>query len=613
MTRHIIRRAVPLAALTLAGAVAGCAAGRAAPGAASARRAAVSFPPPSPEPRELAADQQVLQALNRLTFGPRPGDATRVRAMGLDRWIAAQLQPERMDDRAAEAVLARYQTLGKPPAELMRDFPAPAFLLARQAVERRMRGDTMPPRPPSFTARDSTRLREARQRVNRVALEVASAKVARAVVSERQLQEVVVDFWENHFNVYAAKGPAERYYLADFDQRVIRPHALGRFRDLLGAVAKSPAMLYYLDNWQSEADSGRPRLPGRRARDAGRGLSVRAGRGLGLPSRWGGPPASRLPVPVSRPPRRGLNENYGRELLELHTLGVDGGYTQEDVVGVARALTGWTVDRPRAGGGFVFRPTMHDAGEKVVLGHRLPAGRGIEDGEEVLDILARHPATARFIATKLVRRFVSDTPPASLVERAARRFTETDGDIRQVVWTIATSPELYARAAYRAKVKSPLELVASALRAVNAAPDTTARHAQIVARLGQPLFGHQAPNGWPETGDAWINAGAILNRINFGLALAAGRVPGASPTGLPDAGALADAPRAAQVDGVVAALLGGDASPDTRAILLSGEHPFLKPGAPTADGDQRFGPPPGVSGLAQVVGLAIGSPEFQRR
>jgi uncharacterized protein (DUF1800 family) len=290
---------------------------------------------------------------------------------------------------------------------------------------------------------------------------------------------------------------------------------------------------------------------------------------------------------------------------------VDGGYTQQDVIDVARALTGWTVDRPRQGGGFVFRPAMHDAGEKTVLGHRLPAGRGIEDGEQVLDIVARHPATARFIALKLARRFVSDTPPASLVERAARRFTETDGDIRQVVWTIVTSPEFYSRAAYRAKVKSPFELVASALRAVGAAPDSTPRGAGVVARLGEPTFGHQAPNGYPETGDAWINTGAILNRINFGLALAAGRVPGASPLGWAGADSLVGAPRAHQVDAVVAALLGGDASPDTRAILLSGEHPFLDAAAAAADtaGVPRANP----SGLAQVVGLAIGSPEFQRR
>ena len=571
--------AIALVVLSLLGACTGARGSRPA--------ATFALPAASDEPRELAVDQQIAQALARLTFGARPGDAQRLREMGLERWIALQLTPERIDDGDAERHLARYATLRRTPAELMRDYPAPALLRARQRVARRMdqAGAAGAPSPA-----DSAELRMAAQRSSLVAQEIASARIARAVLSERQLQEVMVDFWENHFNVYAAKGPLERYYLADFDERVIRPHALGRFRDLLGAVAKGPAMLYYLDNWQSQADSGRPRLAGRRARD--------------------------LPRGGSRPalPRRGLNENYGRELLELHTLGVDGGYTQRDVIEVARALTGWTVDRPREGGGFVFRPQMHDAGEKVVLGHRLAAGRGIEDGEAVLDILARHPATARYVATRLARRLVSDTPPAALVERAARRFIETDGDIRQVVWTIATSPEFYARAAYRAKVKSPLELVVSALRAVQGAPDDSPRTARLVARLGQPVFGHQAPDGWPDTGDAWINAGAILNRINFGLALAAGRVPGASPVGWPGARALLTAPRAAQVDGVIAALLGGDASPDTRAILLSGEHPFLQRGAP-ADGTTMTGEGarPELSGLPQIVGLAIGSPEFQRR
>jgi uncharacterized protein (DUF1800 family) len=327
---------------------------------------------------------------------------------------------------------------------------------------------------------------------------------------------------------------------------------------------------------------------------------------------------------------RGLNENFARELLELHTLGVDGGYTQRDVIEVARALTGWTMN-PRQQAEFVFRPEIHDADEKVVLGHRLAAGRGIEDGEQVLDILARHPATAHFIARKLAIRFVSDDPPPALVERAAQTFLRTDGDIREVVRTIVTSPEFFSRAAYHAKVKSPFELVASALRALGAQPDTTPRSAQVVAFLGQPIFGHQAPNGWPETGDAWMNAGAILNRINFGLALAGGRIPGASVARWPDAESLRGASREQQVDAVVRSFLGGQASPDTREILASGENPLAKKlagsadstavpmmsaddeGAPMRRAASPFARPVQLSGLAQVVGLAIGAPEFQRR
>jgi hypothetical protein len=322
--------------------------------------------------------------------------------------------------------------------------------------------------------------------------------------------------------------------------------------------------------------------------------------------------------------RRGVNENYARELMELHTLGVDGGYTQDDVINVARALTGWTLDRGAQGGRFVFRPQVHDAGEKVILGQKFPAGRGIEEGEAVLDLLARHPKTAQFIATKLARRFVSDTPPPALVQRAAATFTRTQGDIREVVRTIVSSPEFFSTAAYRAKVKSPFELVVSTLRAMNAAPDATPRAAQLVARLGQPIFGHQAPNGYPETGDAWMNTGAILNRINFGMAAAGGRVPGVRLGQWPAAKTLASLPREQQVDGVIRELFGGAVSSDTRQVLLTGTNPFLQANASTADTlivddvDAAMAPAArprqmAPTGLAQIVGLALGAPEFQRR
>jgi hypothetical protein len=336
----------------------------------------------------------------------------------------------------------------------------------------------------------------------------------------------------------------------------------------------------------------------------------------------------------------GLNENYGRELLELHTLGVDGGYTQQDVINVARALTGWTIKPPATGGGFIFRPEMHDAGEKVVLGHKLAAGRGIEDGEDVLDIVSRSAATARYIATKLVRRFVADDPPQSLVDDAAAVFLKTNGDIRAVVRTIVTSNELFSQSAFRSKVKSPFEVVVSAMRALNAQPDSTPRTAQAIAFLGQPLFGHQAPNGYPETGDAWMNTGAILNRINFGMAVAANRIPGVDIAALPGIDSLRNAPRQKQVDAVVSLLLSGSVSPDTRAVLIKGENPLAAAGAdnqvvsmeqvdatamtmdptPQGDGPRRanqaargLGPVPQLTGVAQIVGLALGSPEFQRR
>src|SRR5581483_9000926 len=433
-----------------------------------------------------------------------------VRAMGVDRWIDAQLHPERIDDsRLDEFVRSSYRLIAERPADLERRYPPPGQIVNQAAA--RGRGTAAAGRTPGagLSPEDSARLRDSQQALRQLTGEVQSSRVARAVYSERQLQEVMTDFWLNHFSVYDAKGPRERYFLAEYTDRVIRPNALGKFRTLLGAVAQSEAMLFYLDNWESQADSTRPRLaqlPGRGGRAGGMiGFPGRGGRGLmgrGLPSIL--PPSQQLPPQIRR---GGLNENYGRELLELHTLGVDGGYTQADVIDAARALTGWTFKGAAQGGGFQFVPFMHDAGEKHVLGHTLKAGRGIEDGEELLDIVARHPSTARFIAFKLARRFVSDTPPRALVDRAAATFTRTDGDIREVVRTIVTSPEFFSRAAYRSKVKSPFEVVVSAVRALGGQPDPTPRTAAAVGQLGQPIFGHQAPNGWPETGDQWMNTG----------------------------------------------------------------------------------------------------------
>src|SRR5687768_316937 len=405
-----------------------------------------SEPAAAVEAREQTADQQVRHVLNRLAFGARPGDAERVRGMGVDQWIAMQLEPSRIRDTVGERLATRLPTLAMSSPDLLTRYPPP------QVVRAQMRRADM-------SAADSAEVRRSAQESRRVLADMQVAKVARAVASERQLEEVMVDFWENHFTVFGGKGP-ERYFIASYEREAIRPHALGKFRDLLGAVAQSPAMLFYLDNWQSSVEEGRPRLDcGLRTADCEQQLARRR-RSMRNPREPSGQRAIR--TPPNRP--RGLNENYARELLELHTLGVDGGYTQQDIVNVARALTGWTLEQPRRSGGFVFRPAMHDAGEKAVLGQRLAAGRGIEDGEQVLDIVSTHPSTARFIATKLARRFVSDDPPASLVDRAAETFRRTDGDIREVVRTLVTSQEFFASAAYRAKVKSPFELVVSALR-----------------------------------------------------------------------------------------------------------------------------------------------------
>ena len=602
--------------------------------------------------REQTADQQVHHVLNRLAFGARPGDVEAVRAMGVDAWIDRQLYPERMPDAASEQFVARFATLGKTGEQLLAEAPPPAVV----AAQLQRRGDTM-------TAADSAKLREQGRQSYAFLGELASSRVARAVMSERQLNEVMVDFWENHFNVFAGKDRT-RYFLPEYDAQTIRPHALGTFRALLGAVAKSPAMLYYLDNWQSVADSGRPTL-----RPAPRPLNARqaARRAAAVQQRIAQNP--QLQQAAQR--RRGLNENYARELMELHTLGVDGGYTQQDVIDVARALTGWTIARGAQGGGFAFRGEVHDASAKTILGTSFPANTGIEEGEAVLDLLASHPSTAKFIATKLARRFVSDTPPAALVERASATFRRTHGDIREVVRTIVTSPEFFASASYRAKVKSPFELVVSTMRAMHASPDATPRTSQLVSRLGQPLFGHQAPNGYPESGDAWMNTGAILNRINFGLATASGRMPGITLSAWPLTAQVATSSREEQVDAVIKELFGGAVSSDTRQVLLTGTNPFLQShgGANdsllTADDDatmmggmasggmppnarkqaaserraartpvaqqqqaagreavrperggtltQSVGALPQLTGFAQIVGLALGAPEFQRR
>jgi len=606
------------------------------------------------EVRELPADQQIIQALNRLTFGARPGDALKVRAIGLDNWIDQQLNPGKLDDSALEQFVAKYSVLHQNQNSLLQQYAQQQR--ERQQV-RKERADSTRSMSPADSVAARRQLQQQFNLTRQVVTQLQSSRVARAVASKRQLQEVMTDFWENHFNIYAQKGGPEPYYLTDFDENVIRPHALGKFRDLLEAVAQSPAMLFYLDNARSMADSTRPTLA---AQNGAGGIRVMPMRRGGIGAVMGAMRAAqqRQRQQQQKRTRQGLNENYGRELLELHTLGVDGGYTQQDVINVARAFTGWTIKPPAQGGGFIFRPQVHDAGEKVVLGHKLAAGRGIDDAEDVLDILARSPATAHFISFKLARRFVSDSPSTALVDHAAQVYLRTDGDIREVLRVIITSPEFFSQQAFHSKVKTPFEVVVSAMRALNAPPDSTPRSAQVIAFLGQPIFGHQAPNGWPETGESWMNTGAILNRINFGMAAAAGRLPGADIRALPALDTIRSASRDKQVDAVVATILNGMVSPDTRAVLLSGEHPMLANGAggsaildmspPETDsaganmsgqdmndgvnvrnatrvkanqnaGGKRaalqgrgFANIPQLSGLPQIVGLALGSPEFQR-
>ncbi|HYM23505.1 MAG TPA: DUF1800 domain-containing protein [Vicinamibacterales bacterium] len=453
-------------------------------------------------------DADVVHVLNRMTFGARAADVDRVRAMGIASYIDEQLHPERIPDAAVASRLAAAESATIPPRSFAVDYYKP-MVAARQEIAAQERAGpvsvrpaylrwrllpiaavSLPggPRPPAIVQQPAVTPEEARfQYANQRAFEALQAdKLLRAVYSERQLEEELTDFWFNHFNVDARKIE-ERPVTAAYERDVIRPHVLGRFRDLLEATAKSPAMLFYLDNWLSAAS----------------GTEV-------------GSPGKRPPSPASR----GLNENYGRELLELHTLGVDGGYTQRDVVDVARCFTGWTMTDPHDGLGFAFKPGMHDKAAKRVLGHRIKAGGGMGDGEAVLDILARHPSTARLIATKLVRRFVSDEPPQPLVDRAARTFRRTGGDLREVMRTILTSPEFFAADARRAKVKAPFEYVASALRATGSDVRDPRPFVNTIASLGEPLYQQQPPTGYPDFARTWINTGTLVARLNFAQAFA---------------------------------------------------------------------------------------------
>ena len=346
--------------------------------------------------------------------------------------------------------------------------------------------------------------------------ELGQQKLLRAVYSDRQLEAVLIDFWFNHFNVFAGKSGLIRPYLTGYERDAIRPHVLGKFRDLLGAVAESPAMLVYLDNWLNSDPNGPDPRALQRARQRAVFNPRRPRFGFTDPR---GQLQRRGPQLLQPGRRGGLNENYARELLELHTLGVDGGYTQHDVVEVARAFTGWTIDALQQGGGFRFEPRLHDAGEKLVLGHTTEAGDGKDDGERVLDVLARHPSTAQFIATRLARRFVADDPPPALIERAAARFRETDGDIREVVRTIVSSPEFFSPSASRAKVKTPLEFVVSAVRITGAQTDNAQSLVRSLRELGMPPYFCQPPTGYDDTAEAWVNTGALLNRMNFAIAL----------------------------------------------------------------------------------------------
>jgi uncharacterized protein (DUF1800 family) len=635
--------------------------------------------------QRLSPDQQVIHALNRLTFGPRPGDVEQVRRIGLSKWIELQLHPDQIPENPAlETRLKPLATLQMPLSQVVEEYTPRQqellmgllsgnlslnSLLSNDQVRKVMNGTAeertevlksldpdkrkqvlamVPPTVLEYTpvykeeaaeaqkmrqeqlrlevrrrnpqlndilSQDEVRIARAGNKDQFTALlasldsdkraQVASqlpaqrlaefpdlrregefrrnprlvasedlkeAKVLRAIYSNRQLEEVLVDFWYNHFNVDAAKNIAQvpnlvHLLIGSYERDAIRPHVLGHFKDLLLATAHHPAMLYYLDNWESVAPA---------AFDVGP-FAPRRGIVNGIPN-------SILPGPFGRV-AHGLNENYGREIMELHTLGVKGGYTQDDVIAVARCFTGWTITNPE-NPRFVFAPFMHDFSEKTVLGHRIPAGGGEQDALQVIDILSHHPSTARFISKELAQRFVADDPPQALVDRMAQTFMKTDGDLRAVLGAMFTSPEFLSEGAWQSKIKSPFEMVVSAVRALKGETDDTFTLVQRVADLGEPLYSKLEPTGYPNNGEGWLSASSVLGRMNFSAALVSGLIPGVK----------LDVSTFANKDAVTIGheLLGRDASQQTMTAITQGF-------------EGRDAAPP------VVVSLVLGSPDFQRR
>jgi uncharacterized protein (DUF1800 family) len=733
-----------------------------------------------------AASEQkrAVHALNRLTFGPRPGDVQQVMAMGVDRWIDLQLHPEKINDSAVDARLAPLRTLRMGSHEIVEEFPDPPMIQqvmngkrsmpsdpARRAIyqvqlarleekqerkeeERKevaaaatstqstpmqkgkeetsasdppasagsdggaktaeelaaaaaVRSDALPATASDNnlasamsssnndssaaesassasagemsgnsraeskpTAMDEAEARAREDRLytdleiqglidlppdqrykkvmsmsipeqvafadslrggkgqeflvgldpkqrevlmamnnpmNVVVDELVQAKLLRAIYSDRQLEEVMTDFWVNHFNVFSGKG-ADRIFITDYEQQVIRPRALGKFEDLLVATAKSPAMLFYLDNWMSVGPN-----------------SMQA---LGIPDHPR--PYGPYSYPGQNPNRNkkkpsGLNENYGRELLELHTLSVNGGYSQRDVTEAAKVFTGWTIEKPYEGGTFKFDERMHEPGPKFVLGHRIKP-KGEDEGMEVLHMLATSPQTAHFISLKLAQRFVSDDPPAVLVDRMAKTFLKKKGDIREVLSTLFHSPEFWAEGTYRAKVKTPFEFVVSSVRATGGDVEWAMPLANQLNKMGMPLYGAQPPTGYSMKAETWVSSGALLNRMNFALALTAGKIRGVKVDVAQLVGSSAPSADPAALSNLEAKLLASDVSQQTHDSIVAQTDSAKNAPAPQPDQkmDQKQDQNPNQKNskpadaahppeASMMAGLLLGSPEFQRR
>ncbi|HTK38802.1 MAG TPA: DUF1800 domain-containing protein [Pyrinomonadaceae bacterium] len=659
---------------------------------------------PQPNAKPLTEDQKILHVLNRLGFGARPGDVEKVKAMGLQKYIDQQLNPSSINDSAAEAKVKNLDIVNMSTAELFEKYPNPGALLRQleggrkaQAAKAQAQQDQMPANgdktadanaPQAKDAADDGKDAQKERREKLQALyreydlrpagqlvpQIVANRVLLDVYSERQLQQVMVDFWANHFNVFAGKA-AVKWYIPSYERDVIRPNALGNFKDLLVGTAEHPAMLFYLDNFQSVSPNSQTQQNARAGNGQFRERLMRNGGML--------PPQMREQIkmrqgiteqeldrriaramqnpqqqPKKKATKRGLNENYARELMELHTLGVNGGYTQQDVIEVAKCFTGWTIADPtgyrraaanmikgtddrrlgrlqrQAGvpddldsGQFYFNPRWHESGPKYVLGQKIDEG-GMKDGLKVLDILVNSPATAKFIARELAVKFISDNPSDALVNRVADAFHRSNGDIKTTLRALFSDPEFFAPENYRAKIKTPFELVVSAIRTLGADTNGSPALVGMLRKLGEVPYGYQAPTGYPDKAEDWVNTGALLERLNFAVAVASNRIPGTRV----NLSSFAGKSKTDILNNAIAEILDGEVSPTTKGTLLKQlEQPLpeVKPAEqtdemeaasmPAGNGKRGLGrqarllEPSGNPDVFKAVSLVLGTPEFQRQ
>jgi uncharacterized protein (DUF1800 family) len=572
---------------------------------------------------ELTEDEAIMHAMNRLAYGPRPGDVEYVRKLGLEKWIEQQLQPNSIDDSALDMRLQRYPTIAMSSKRLLEEFPNADQAAKKLGITKEQYEEQQKVKQQDALAQvivtGNQNLDKAQQQLaklqgpNRILAELSMAKVDRAVYSNRQLEAVMEDFWFNHFNVFANKGD-DKWLVTSYVRDTIRPHTLGKFDDLLLATARSPAMLFFLDNYLSADPAAVARNQQMKAMRQGRFQGGFAGGSMPTPGTFPGPvsspaggatPNGAAATAAKNKKDGGLNENYGREVMELHTVGVDAGYTQQDVIQMAECLTGWTIHEPRKDPQFFFDEKLHGEGKKVVMGKSFNYG-GEKDGEEALKMLAHSPKTANFISLEIARHFVSDAPPPALVNRMAATFESSGGDIRNVLKTMIYSPEFWSRQAYRAKVKTPFELVAATARSMNAEVTITLPLTQWVARMGEPLFLCQPPTGYSDKAETWVNAGALLNRLNFALTFAGDKMNGATVDLKSILGDEALRDPEAALGKSIQVFLDGQIAPTTQETL---EAHLKDPQILQASLDD----PVKEVNQGLIVGLVLGTPEFQRR